>query len=82
MLFLSLTPRVYTEEQPGDAAIMLFIKNLRGADTGKYTCRGIYANNEEMTAQVEIKTFSECYILYRLLKLAGSWGAVTLLGIV
>ena len=80
MLFLSLTPRVYTEEQPGDAAIMLFIKNLRGADTGKYTCRGIYANNEEMTAQVEIKTFSEYYILLDTGSLGGPWHYV--LGIV
>jgi len=51
--------RVYTEEQPGDAAIMLFIKNLREDDSGTYTCKGIYANNEEIMATVRISTFSE-----------------------
>ena len=51
--------RVYTEEQPGDAAIMLFIKDLREEDSGAYKCRGIYATNEEMHAEVEISTFSK-----------------------
>jgi hypothetical protein len=50
---------VYTEEQPGDAAIMLFIKNLREEDSGGYTCKGIYANNEQLMATVHISTFSE-----------------------
>jgi len=49
--------RVYTEEQPGDAAIMLFIKDLREEDSGTYRCSGIYATNEEMHAQVDISTF-------------------------
>jgi len=50
--------RVYTEEQPGDAAIMLFIKNLKEDDSGIYTCQGIYANNEEIFATVKVSTFS------------------------
>lgn len=58
-IFLHLD-RVYTEELPGDAGIMLFIKDLKNADAGNYTCSGIYANNEEMTASVEIITFSKC----------------------
>ena len=53
--------RVYTEEQPGDAAIMLFIKDLREEDSGTYRCSGIYATNEEMHAQVDISTFSKFF---------------------
>jgi len=49
--------RVYTEEQPGDAAIMLFIKDLREEDSGSYRCKGIYATNEELHAEVKISTF-------------------------
>jgi hypothetical protein len=58
--------RVYTEEQPGDAAIMLFIKNLREEDSGTYTCKGIYANNEQLIATVQISTFSKktCWIKF------------------
>ena len=56
--------RVYTEEQPGDAAIMLFIKNLREEDSGAYHCQGIYANNEQMAAQVQITTFSKLLYSY------------------
>jgi hypothetical protein len=51
--------RVYTEEQPGDAAIMLFIKNLREDDSGNYICQGIYANNEQISATVKVSTFSK-----------------------
>ena len=51
--------RIYTEEQPGDAAIMLFMKNLQERDSGTYTCEGVYANNEKMVTQVSISTFSE-----------------------
>ena len=51
--------RIYTEEQPADAAIMLFIKNLREEDSGNYKCQGIYANNEQMFATVQISTFSK-----------------------
>ena len=50
---------MYTEEQPGDAAIMLFIKNLREEDSGAYVCKGIYANNEQLMATVQISTFSK-----------------------
>ena len=42
---------------------MLFIKDLNQADSGKYVCRGTYANNEEMQTQVVISTFSK-YPLY------------------
>ena len=58
---------MYTEEQPGDAAIMLFIKDLREEDSGTYRCRGIYATNEEMHAQVDISTFSKFNLLKILL---------------
>ena len=51
--------RVYTEELPGDAGIMLFIKDLNQDDSGRYVCKGIYANNEVMMAEVVIDTFSE-----------------------
>ena len=53
---------MYTEEQPGDAAIMLFIKNLREEDSGAYVCKGIYANNEQLMATVQISTFSKNFI--------------------
>lgn len=49
--------RVYTEEQPGDAAVMLFIKDLREEDSGQYHCKGFYASTEEMAAEVQISTF-------------------------
>jgi len=49
--------RVYTEELPGDAGIMLFIKDLNQDDSGQYPCRGTYANNEEMESEVVISTF-------------------------
>ena len=50
---------MYTEELPADAGIMLFIKDLNQADSGKYVFRGTYANNEEMKTQVVISTFSK-----------------------
>ena len=50
---------MYTEEQPGDAAVMLFIKDLREEDSGQYLCKGFYASNEEMYAEVQISTFSK-----------------------
>jgi neurocan core protein len=49
--------RVYTEELPGDAGIMLFIKDLNQDDSGEYVCQGTYANNEEMNSKVKISTF-------------------------
>ena len=51
--------RVYTEELPGDAGIMLFIKDLNQEDSGEYICQGTYANNEEMKSKVKISTFSK-----------------------
>ena len=50
---------MYTEELPGDAGIMLFIKDLNQDDSGRYVCRGTYANNEEMESDVVISTFSK-----------------------
>ena len=38
---------------------MLFIKDLNQEDSGKYICRGTYANNEEMETEVTIATFSK-----------------------
>ena len=37
--------RVYTEELPGDAGIMLFIKDLNQDDSGRYVCKGIITYN-------------------------------------
>ena len=55
---------MYTEEQPGDAAVMLFIKDLREEDSGDYNCKGYYASTEEMYATVQISTYSKyIYIL-------------------
>ena len=56
--------RVYTEELPGDAGIMLFIKDLNQDDSGRYICRGTYANNEEMETEVVISTFSKFHWSY------------------
>lgn len=56
--------RVYTEELPGDAGIMLFIKDLNQEDSGEYICQGTYANNEDMKSKVKITTFSEYYHQY------------------
>ena len=52
---------MYTEELPGDAGIMLFIKDLNQEDSGEYICQGTYANNEDMKSKVKISTFSEYY---------------------
>ena len=40
---------------------MLFIKDLNQDDSGRYICRGTYANNEEMETEVVISTFSKFY---------------------
>ncbi|XP_071742789.1 fasciclin-2 isoform X4 [Lepeophtheirus salmonis] len=49
--------KIYIEELPGDPAKALFIKHLREEYSGKYTCSAIYANNEKLTADVEISTY-------------------------
>jgi len=49
--------RVYSEEQPGDAATALFIKKLSEEDAGNYRCTAIYASNQELEAKVEILVF-------------------------
>ena len=51
--------RVYSEEQPGDAATALFIKKLSEEDAGNYRCTAIYASNQELEARVEISVFSK-----------------------
>ena len=76
MLILDFfVPRVYTEEQPGDAAVMLFIKDLREEDSGQYRCKGYYASNEEMYATVQISTFSK-YNLYVVCNLTETSGKI------
>ena len=52
---------MYTEELPGESAIMLFIKNIREADQGAYVCKGVYANNDQMEARVQLQTFSKIF---------------------
>ena len=54
---------MYSEEQPGDAATALFIKNLSEEDQGKYRCTAIYASNQELEANVEIQVFSTYLIM-------------------
>jgi len=49
--------RVYSEEQPGDAATALFIKNVQNRDAGQYTCRATYASNQKLEASVKIQIF-------------------------
>ena len=51
--------RIYSEEQPGDAANALFIKHLSEDDAGIYRCTATYASNQELEARVEIKVFSK-----------------------
>lgn len=62
---VSFVHRVYTEEQPGDAAVMLFIKDLREEDSGQYHCKGFYASTEEMAAEVQISTFSKHWFAHQ-----------------
>lgn len=54
-----LSPRVYSEEQPGDAATALFIKKLSEEDAGEYRCSAIYASNQRLEARVDISVYSE-----------------------
>ena len=55
-VFLS---RVYSEEQPGDAATALFIKKLSEEDAGEYRCTAVYASNQRLEARVDISVYSK-----------------------
>ena len=55
----SLCIRVYSEEQPGDAATALFIKKLDEEDAGEYRCTAVYASNQQLEARVDISVYSE-----------------------
>ena len=56
---LTPPPRIYSEEQPGEAATALFIKQLSEEDGGNYRCSAIYASNQHLEAAVDIAVFSE-----------------------
>jgi len=49
--------RVYSEEQPGDAATALFIKKLSEEDAGEYRCTAVYASNQQLEARVVIDVY-------------------------
>lgn len=49
--------RVYSEEQPGDAATALFIKKLDEEDAGEYRCTAVYASNQQLEARVDISVY-------------------------
>jgi len=49
--------RVYSEEQPGDAATALFIKKLSEEDAGEYRCTAVYASNQRLEARVDISVY-------------------------
>ena len=51
--------RIYSEEQPGDAATALFIKKLTEEDAGDYRCTAVYASNQQLEARVDISVYSE-----------------------
>ena len=51
--------RVYSEEQPGDAATALFIKKLSEEDAGEYRCTAVYASNQQLEARVVIDVYSK-----------------------
>ena len=51
--------RVYSEEQPGDAATALFIKKLSEEDAGEYRCTAVYASNQRLEARVDISVYSK-----------------------
>ena len=53
--------RVYSEEQPGDAATALFIKKLSEEDAGEYRCTAVYASNQQLEARVVIDVYSKFY---------------------
>jgi len=49
--------RIYSEEQPGDAATALFIKKLTEEDAGDYRCTAVYASNQQLEARVDISVY-------------------------
>jgi len=49
--------RVYTEEQPGEAGIALFIKQISDHDEGIYTCKAVYASNQRLDVSVKISLY-------------------------
>ena len=51
--------RIYSEEQPGEAATALFIKRVTEADGGDYRCSATSASNQHLEATVSITVFSE-----------------------
>ncbi len=53
---------MYSEEQPGEAATALFIKHVKSSDAGAYTCRGMYATNQQLEATVDVNVYGEYYI--------------------
>ena len=59
--------RVYSEEQPGDAATALFIKKLDEEDAGEYRCTAVYASNQQLEARVDISVYSEYLDIFDIL---------------
>ena len=52
---------MYSEEQPGEAATALFIKHVKSSDAGVYTCRGMYASNQQLEATVDVNVYGEIF---------------------
>ena len=50
---------MYSEEQPGEAATALFIKHVKSSDAGVYTCRGMYASNQQLEATVDVNVYGK-----------------------
>ena len=59
VLTLYFVSRIYSEEQPGDAATALFIKKLSEEDAGEYRCTAVYASNQQLEARVDISVYSK-----------------------
>jgi len=49
--------RIYSEDQPGEAATALFIKHVRNEDAGEYTCRSTYAANQQLFTSTTIQVY-------------------------